>query len=513
MTDSLRRALDYIIDLREVTLVSRRQLYTSLTPRVMGKIQWWKSLLFLMACDTGHLSQNLYVPWGLNRTATRMIIDFVSKRGGATITELAISAETISDICSQLGVARLPTTFDATRYIISSVRRTKDTEVSFPDFATRIEMSYSKILNIPSRLVTLKLHYVMLGKPIMEAIGEARFMTFLEIFDDIDIVFCGFPQYLEELTIACEQCSITYTEGYAYDCTNLRKLEATGSSRFTNFPDHFVDSVANTLTTLKMTGYREIEQGYIPTILRKLVKLTELSVAWDPTEETPISPLIEILTIREPHDPAGARVHQPSWKSLPHLRIACIPMSEEFGELLNGSPNLEELTLTTWGPSFALPERPHRALTTLSVSNKRPDDQIYWKPLSSVLLTFPNLITYEYLGPGIRVNALLLEKHLSVKMFSTLIQGTSNKINASISMLGTNFEQLDITLQYSWGRYISHVEIRLPRTMKRVTTVVFEGYGPPVINMHNIVDLCSRSSLGVILTAREDNSVSFLPIA
>ncbi len=338
MSSLFRRTLDYVPRAQETTLSTQRQLQHAVAPYRTGGIQNWKTLSFLLNADTAELTQSLSVPSGLTDDQLNVLVDFIIRRGARPFEKLEITGGDLAKIEEKLEAKGHAGELEAYSYNVDSLGMTIK-QFSFPDFTTDIRMSEGEILNIPSKIVRLQLFYVKISDANINALENTEYLKDLTIFSSIrGFKFRGLPQWLENFDV---QGYFSFVDGYHYDCKHLRILRISSSLNY--FPKEFVDSIVNSLIDLHVR-VDDNSIGDLGTYLQRFTKLEILSVGF--LGDNMFSLDLNTIQSRIVDFSYGGKCKpfnsSRPWIGLKKLTIA---MSDDLLSILNGAPNLRELSL------------------------------------------------------------------------------------------------------------------------------------------------------------------------
>ena len=194
-------------------------------------------------------------------------------------------------------------------------------------------------MNIPSKIVKLQLSYVKISDANINALENAEDLKYLAILSGGNgFAFRGLPQRLEEFDV---QGDFSFIDGYYYDCKHLKLLRT--SSSLNDFPKEFVDSIVNSLVDLQVR-VDDTRMRNLDTYLQRFTKLEILSIGFLSNNVIPLD--LNTIPSRIVDFSYGGK-YKPFNSSRPWigLKKLTIAMSDDLLSILNGAPNLRELSL------------------------------------------------------------------------------------------------------------------------------------------------------------------------
>ena len=505
MTHVFRKFLEYVPQDKTPLLASGKDINTSMVPYVMGEDQSWLELSFLMESDTAHLVRDLEVPDYRDHVEINKLVSFLRKRGMVPFHKLTIALDMLHAVCERLG----PFYLESLQYDLSCFDGNFD--MSFPNFTTDIKMKRGLIRNLPDRLVNLSLTEVQVPDSVMEAIGEARFLTSLHLEGD-NIVLRGLPQFLEKLELishygiefelqsamapAAERArpSVPALAGlrpaaleedahFHYDCQYLTHLEYRktghrGSSII--LPRILVSCMTKSLTYLSIVGDKVDGESSFREIFSKLQNLQELHLGMVTIGNYPLPTSIKILRIIDMCDIS----YSDAFGSLPELTELYMPYELGFEpiaeHILRTSPQLKTLRMDrdeTTGRGLVLPTGVFPQIEVLNLLLLGVRQTLV--PLGAnnkILNVFPNVTRIECRQTAHMWKADFSERKLYIESPSWL-SAFPRREEGVISFEGTQFERFHLRLEGKElvsGR-LTGFDIKLPLTTTEVT-LTFEGY-------------------------------------
>ncbi len=444
MSSLFRQSLEYVPEAQTTMLSAQRQINSAVVPYVMGDVEDWRALSFLLNADTAELTQSLLIPRDLTVEQIDVLIDFMVRRGNRPFNELNFLGSTFLAIEQRIEERGLDVIIQAYEYKINCYD-SRELGISLPDFATDVEIENGELLNIPSRLVRLEAFgTVVFDTAVLETLQHLVELAI--IYPSNDFIFKGLPQYLEELSLRQEGI-IIFEEGHHYDCSYLKVLKAPNVSMF---PKDFIDSIGN-LVELQLRNYLTTDPPLDP-ILKKFTKLEKLSViAIEEFDLSMVPPWLKELVVHEDY-----KAPDPT-KPLIGLQKLEIAFAQELTSVLKACPNLEELNLFYPKKQDGEDEEDYlRTKLRASFPQIKKLKILGWLPerletsmfkLAELKDFFPNLATYE--GPGneklLQEQVNFITKELSAKIGFDQYELNTNLEYSSLDIKKFNFDCSRIT--------------------------------------------------------------------